>query len=577
MNSQLEQHRGFFSFITTMSKDYNIQRLFLICILQCIVLAGCIKEKFDPDKLDTTFEFTPGVATPLGYIQYNLEEMLADPSTPDHLIIQNDKFIILEYEEEIFSFTASEGISIPEVSTSASIQNNLGYPIDLGVISPAPPITDTTTISLDLQGPDYSEIDSIQVDTMELIFTINSSYNLTGNLEIYSPGIVKNGAVWRTKIALENEVVTIGLEDYTIILNNEPPNVNQLTFIYTLTLDPDQPGEDIIPDGETILDFGIRLGTVDYNAIFGYLGQMMIEVDAQSFPISFFNSIVEGTFHFDDPSLTLISKNTYGIPIQVIITDFAAVLKDDSRMAITGNGVPSASNPFNIDYPSLNQVGETIYDSVKLTSLNTNLFTVLEGNPREISFGVEGMTNPKGKIVNLKNFVTKDSYFSVQARLTLPFEGYAEFMLVMDTLRFDFEDFYDNPSEEIKRLAFRLNITNGFPVNVYLQGYFLDESMEIRLDSLFDDMNDEGRIVAAATDTDGDEKVDPYENEPIEIEFSREKIDNISGSKYLIFTGRINTTNFDAIPPDIVKFYADYFLDGEIGIIADLEVNTAEY
>ena len=95
------------------------------------------------------------------------------------------------------------------------------------------------------------------------------------------------------------------------------------------------------------------------------------------------------------------------------------------------------------------------------------------------------------------------------------------------------------------------------------------------LDSLFFDINDEGRIITGGSDTDGDGKVNPFENDPVEVEFTREKIDNISGSQYLILQGRLNTTNFEQ--KENVKIYTSYFLDAHIGIIGDLEVNTAEY
>jgi len=225
-----------------------------------------------------------------------------------------------------------------------------------------------------------------------------------------------------------------------------------------------------------------------------------------------------------------------------------------------------------INYPLISQIGESVKTDIVLNALNTNLFDAMDQSPSHLTYGVEGMMNPDGN--DLPNFVTDSSEYKVFADLSLPLYGYADFMLMLDTLRFDFNSFYDNPAEEIKRLAFRINATNGFPVNIYLQGYFADENFTL-LDSLFDDVNDEGRIITAGSDTDGDGKVDPNENDPVEVEFTREKIDNISGSRYLIMQGRLNTINFEQ--KENVKIYTSYFLDAHIGIIGDLEVNTAEY
>jgi hypothetical protein len=191
----------------------------------------------------------------------------------------------------------------------------------------------------------------------------------------------------------------------------------------------------------------------------------------------------------------------------------------------------------------------------------------LGSSPGSISFGVEAETNPSGNVV--KNFITDKSQYGVKAKLTLPIYGYADFMVMLDTLRFNFEDFFQNPPEEIKRLAFRLNFTNGLPIDIYAQMYFTDENYAV-LDSIFD----EPRIVEGAMDNDGDGKVDPIQNNPIEVEFPRTKIDNISETRYIFLTGKISTTNYDMVPPENVKFYKDYFIDVYIGVIGDIELNS---
>lgn len=531
---------------------------------------SCIKEQFDPDKLDLSLEFSPGVALPLGYVHYELEKLLEDSAESKTVQIDNDGFITIVYSQELISFKAGEFITIPDVSFSSSVPNSSPLPIDLSLITDSDPIKDSTLISMNLDGPDYSEIDSIHVDSMTLTITISTTNDLDGNLEITSPGIIKNGKTLQIRVPLDRvDPLSVNLEGYTIILSHNPPDENQLEFKYTITLNP---STGTIPAGGTILDIGMQIEDTDYSAIFGYMGQYTINTDARSVAIDFFDNIIQGTFHFAGPELKLSFDNSYGLPIQIILEDFAVITKDNTRIPITGRGVPSATSPKEMNYPGFSQVGESVKDSIVLDVTNTNLFDVLEQSPSSLTYGVEGMMNPKGN--DHTNFITKDSEYKVRADLSLPLNGYADFMLMVDTLNFNFESFYDNPPEEIQRLAFRINAINGFPVNINMQGYFMDENFTV-LDSMFNSMNDEGRIITGATDTDGDGKVDPYENDPVEIEFTREKIDNISESKYLVVQGRLNTTNFEQ--KENVKIYTSYFLDAYIGIIGNLEVNTAEY
>jgi hypothetical protein len=538
-----------------------------LLLLTLSLLISCVKEDFDPDKLDTEIIIQPGVAAPLGYIHYELEEVLRDSLRPEGMIVDNDGFISMVYEEEIFSFQASEFLEFSDILHSGSINNDSPLPINLSLIQD--PLIQTDTIDFELSGssgPDYTEIDSIIVDSLVIVIDLSSTYNLNGSLQISSPGIRKNGAIWSVTIPLNSTGQSFNLEGYTIILSNNPPDVNLVPIIYTMTL---QGSTGTVPAGSPILNYTFGINDLDYSVIFGYLGIMNITIDPRTFPISFFNSIIDGTFHFEQPELKLNFENSFGLPVQVIMTDFYAVSREGDQIAITGDSVPSATYPRIIRYPSLSEVGQTAYDSLILTPDNTNLFEALESSPGSISFGVTAETNPSG---NNENFITDSSQYRVKARLILPLYGYADFMLMLDTIRFDFEDFFQNPPEEIKRLAFRLNFTNGLPINVYTQMYFTDENYAV-LDSIFD----ESHLIEAAEDNNGDGKVDPLQNDPVEVEFTRTKIDNISGARYILLYGSINTTNYDMIPPENVKFYKDYFIDAYIGVIGDIELNSTGY
>ena len=137
-------------------------------------------------------------------------------------------------------------------------------------------------------------------------------------------------------------------------------------------------------------------------------------------------------------------------------------------------------------------------------------------------------------------------------------------------MRFEVGDFYNDDINEIKRLIFRIILTNGFPVEIENQIYFTDENYNY-LDSMFTNT----QLITGATDTDGDGKVNPVENAPLDIEFTKDKVQNIENAKYLITRGRINTTNSEN--QESVKFYVDYLFDAKLGVIVDIETNASNY
>jgi hypothetical protein len=156
----------------------------------------------------------------------------------------------------------------------------------------------------------------------------------------------------------------------------------------------------------------------------------------------------------------------------------------------------------------------------------------------------------------------------VSATIELPLWGRADFLILLDTIDFDYLGSAIPPPEEVERLIVRTSITNSFPVTVYPQIYLLDENY-MMLDSLFTGKEK----IDGATDTNGDGIADPHKQPPIDIDLSRSRIDNLLNSRYLLAKGRIMTTDFPALD---VKLYSSYFLDYNVGVIAQLKINTGK-
>jgi len=538
----------------------------LLLLITLSTFFSCVKEDFDPEKLDTEIIINPGVAAPLGFAHYELGDLMNEAFLPEEIMIDDNGFISMVYEEEILSYNASELMQLSVSPISGSIDNNSPFQIDLYATDT---LKQSDTLYFDLMGsdgPDYTEIDSIKLDSLTIFFSLSSNYHLDGRLYIHSPAITRDNKYWKTHFPLSSDFEqSFKLYNYTINLSNDPSDVNTIPIIFTNTLIG---SEGIVNPGSSILNYTLGINDIDYSVIYGYLGITNIQIDPQRVSISFYDPIIDGTFHFEEPELKLYFENSFGLPIRVTMTDFYATSRQGYQIDITGDSVPSETYTRIIRYPSLYEAGQTAYDSLILNPGNTNLFNVFESSPSSITFGANAETNPSGNTEN-KNFITDQSHYGVKAKLILPLYGYANFMLMMDTLKFDFEDFFQNPPEEIKKLAFRMNFTNCFPVNVYMQIYFTDENYTV-IDSVFNDRH----LIEAGMDTDGDGKIDPYQNDPIEVEFSRTKIDNISEARYIFLNGRINTTNYDLTPPEIVKFYTHYFIDGYIGVVGDVELNS---
>jgi hypothetical protein len=190
----------------------------------------------------------------------------------------------------------------------------------------------------------------------------------------------------------------------------------------------------------------------------------------------------------------------------------------------------------------------------------------MEANPDNLSVDASAQVDsiPDGGT----GFIRSDSRLDISAVLDLPLWGRAEFLIMQDTLAFDYMSSSLPATEEIERAIIRISTTNGFPVSVIPQAYFLDAN-GILLDSLFE----EPQQLQGASDNNGDGKADPTKMTPIDIDLPRDKIDILEATRFIITRGKVTTTNY---PNEDVKFYSDYFLDYNFGLIVQLKINTGQ-
>lgn len=554
---------------------YTPRALIAVLILLTAV-SSCVKEEFDADLLDPTLQINPGLAAPIGWARYQLDEILLDSLNPDEMYIDGNGFISMVYHQDLYSFQASEIIDIPDTEQEIELPNPFGVPVDLGTLTEDTVFrADTFMFSLDVGGTSDAEIDSIRLRWGLITFEPESDY----------PGLLWHadlnicGTEWNATLRDDDPPETDTLENMTIPLFNTLSGNNQLCIKVVLRIDHQSTG--MIGDG-TIITLRFGLSEMDYSAIYGYLGQFPVNAGPETFSVDFYNRLSGGTFYFKDPQLKIGFQNSFGLPIGISMENFEATGRQGQITSVEGDSVPGSGDPRVIAYPDRSQEGLSIADSIVLDRDNSNLFdAVLATSPESFTLEVLGSTNPGG--VNHENFLLDSSHLTVSADLILPLEGYADFLIMADTLDFIFGEYFDNPPEEIKRLIFRLNYLNQFPVDVISQLYFLDENYQV-LDSLFHEKDDERRIVKGASDENGNDRIDEPEEirtEAVEIELTREQIDNIAECHYVLGKGEVSTTGYDSgIPEEEIpkpRFYSYYYFHTYIGVIAELEMNSDDY
>jgi hypothetical protein len=535
-----------------------------------VLFSSCIREEFNPDKVDTSYRFSPGVAVPIGYARYQMDELL-DSLNSTQISSDDDGFMNLVYQEQLESGTAADLVRIQDFEYTTGFENPLDIPIDLSLISKAFSFSDTLWIPVTIGIAGDARIDSVIGASLELTVDFATHFDLIGQVCVKTQDIIDpQGNIFSLCRDINDPTIAYNLVDYTLRLTDTPADRSLIEVVYTIQLNP---SSGIIQPGDPVVDFTVGLSNIEYDVIFGYFGQFHLDLPPVNIPMDLYNPIYHGSFYFEGAELRLVIGNSFGIPVEMTINEFGVTGRNGQFTSIIGGNLPAAGVPTVLGYPGLLEIGNTKVDSFILNTGNSNLFTVLETGPSELRLDVDGRVNPAG---NEYNFVTDSSQYEVLLELFLPMNGYADNLVVTDTLDFVFNDFYNRPMEELERLILRFNVTNGFPLNMKVQAYFFDEH-DFLLDSLFHDPGDPSSFIPAATDNDHDGKVEPLMVEPFEVELSRQQIDQISSCRYLVFYCLLTTPGADQNPPEYVRFYMDYFFEVFIGAIAELDVNSTDY
>jgi hypothetical protein len=135
--------------------------------------------------------------------------------------------------------------------------------------------------------------------------------------------------------------------------------------------------------------------------------------------------------------------------------------------------------------------------------------------------------------------------------------------IIQDTIDFDFDENVEN----VDHLLFRINATNGFPVNASVQIYFADKYYNV-LDSLITDP-DQTIIPGAPVNGPPDYRVSASAHKMTDANLTSERIQNILDAKKIILRAGISTTN-----EQLVKIYSDYALQIQVGTIAGIKLGN---
>jgi len=551
--------------IKNMKTKLQLSVIFLMLI---IAVSSCVKDNFKIDELwDREVQYDASFALPAAWGDIAFIDVIELYDSTGLMIENHDGYVSLQYKANVSSDTVQSIIYLNDQEITGTVNspvfNFAGFDDFGDTISYAY----TVDMVFTMFNPE-AEIDSILLKTGILDVATNSTYGHSARLYVTFPTVTKNGVPFTKTFtyvtgggyanSLNND-----FSGYEVDMTQTATGYNEIPVDIRLTLY--YSGSSVPNTGS--LTFDANMKGMRYSMMHGYFGLNTLFFESDTIDINLFRNDdweIE-RYEFRDPKFNVYYWNSYGIPSQFYFTHLVAnsALDDlDYNIIDYGVGLPvGESNPFDVSYATV--AGESKLDSLKLNKTNSNIVDVVNKRPKWIQFRAKATTNPAGN--NHSNFVTEDSEIAVEVVMELPLWGYIYNFNMRDTVEIDVDDLF-NDYNPITRALLRIDIKNGFPIEMFGQIYFVDQYYNV-LDSIFYTYQE--RLLTAA-EVDGNGRVVDFSRKVTKIEYDKERLEKLRTCEYVVYGGQANTT--EANINEVVKIYSDYRIIFDVGFEVDLEL-----
>ena len=546
------------------TKQTKLAKQLMFVAVIALTFQSCIKDNFDMKKI-AEVKWDPNFAVPLVYSSLTIENILK--KSKDFLHTESDGSITLIYTANVASLDASSMTTLKLPNQPAQNVVISTGPL-AGVLPGGSSVSTVQTQTITFAGAVASTIDSIVFKAGTFDFSISSDIAGNVDLTIAIPSAKKNGAPFSKIINLNYTGTTpvtaspsYDLTGYHLDMTQGGTTSNAFDVTYTVTVN----GPATVTGAESF-QVGASMNNLAYSKFFGNLGQQTINIQPDTIPVSIFkNAMGSASFTLADPKINLIIYNSLGIPLTTTFPKLLGIKPNDDTINIP-NTVPF---PVTVVSPNMGQVGQVIKSETILDTTNSNLATVLNSTPKGIVYALNAQTNTG--LATQNNFVLDTSRLKLDIEVHLPLEGTASNFILGDTL--PFSAFKDQAlSENVSSALFRIYTSNGFPLDVDVQIYFLD-SAQTKLDSLIVAPNSSLIIKSGPVDATTKRVIsNGTTTPPVDIVIDRAKLKKLSATKKLIILAKATTTNSGT---QDVKIYSDYKLEIKLGlqIQADAKFN----
>jgi hypothetical protein len=395
------------------------------------------------------------------------------------------------------------------------------------------------------------KLKEITIKSASSTYTISKTIPANFLLELTFPTIKENGvAVTRTINVNSNSVTgTINFNNAVVDLASIAAQpYNQLPIIAKASMSASTGFVTI--NAADAITINTSFNNVKIDGAKGQFGVFNVNIPTKTldfaYDFSFLNKASQKLI-FDNPQVRLKYTNSFGIPI----TSNLNVMADGFLGTSEALGIPA----FDITYPRMAQLGQSIKDTFAITKTNSRIVPFLSILPNKMTYS--GAVQMHSNNASETNFFMADSKINLGAEFILPLKFSTENLIVRDTIA---GNLATENADKFESASLIINHTNGFPLKTSMDLVAIKAGVSTTVISNFS-------IPSATVGSDGRVSQANIGNQILSLD--KTQLKNVLEAEKLIIVGRLQTANSGLAP---VSLLSTYTFDISVGMKAQLKI-----
>lgn len=470
---------------------------------------------------------------------------------PDSVLKANaDSSMKIVYQNSIYTLSMDTLFKIPDTI----LHTGYGLPIPI-TLNPGQNIPFPSTSETTYQLPGV-QLRTVVIKSGYVNFTVRSKVRESTVFVYGIPCATLNGVPFSINVIVPPRIgntqgvysQTFDLSGYTFDLTGI--SRNKINTIFTsLTASISVAAADTVlvnPNDSLIID-NTFYNMLPYYAK-GYFGQNTFNIGPAQTKFTLFNRIVGGTIKLEDVKFNFKIENPIGLDARVYINNLSSI---NSRTGNTVNLVNTIiGSPININRASESAgIVYPTYANFPLTTVNSNIKSMIENLPDRFGYSIQINTNPLGNISGSNDFIYSDKLLKASIDMEIPLSLVATNLTLADTLALNISS--SKGTQNVHGGTVTLFANNGFPFDAALQFYLLNDKNVI-VDSVLGFANTiDAAPINASLHAIGKKLT------KVVATISETKMNLLYTTKKVILTVKFNTS----AQPQYIKIYSDYAID----------------